>query len=93
MTERDQVYLVTLAGAAIGGAIGYFFFTGKGRQLREQLEPAVENLAEELTRFRGTLLKAATVANDGWGLMNEVVGEVRSWSSSTPSELKQTRPF
>src|SRR5436190_1410557 len=62
----------TVAGAAVGGVIGYLFFTPEGRTLRRQIEPTIEDLARELASFRTTVHKAAGVANDGWRLLNEV---------------------
>lgn len=92
MSERTDTYMATIAGAIVGGAVGFFFFTEPGRELRRRMEPMVDGLADELTRFRGTLLRAASVANDGWGLMHDVVGEVRSWPAGAWRH-KQSQPF
>ena len=34
---------------------GYLFFTDRGRALRRQIEPALEDFARELSSFRGTV--------------------------------------
>jgi hypothetical protein len=57
-----------IGGAVIGALAGYFFFTDRGRQLRRQLEPALEDFAQEITRFRGDVQRALTAATEGWDL-------------------------
>jgi len=39
VSERTQVVAATLAGAAVGGLIGYLYFTAGGRRLRREIEP------------------------------------------------------
>jgi gas vesicle protein len=82
---------VTVAGAVIGGLAGYLFFTDKGRSLRHQLEPALDDLARELSQFRGTVTRAAGVANEGWRLINDAMGE--SGQSGRYTNPRQTTPF
>jgi gas vesicle protein len=71
----DRAITATLVGAVIGGAVGYLFFTSHGRSLRRQIEPALEDISRELHSFRATVQKAAGVANEGWKLLNEALGE------------------
>jgi gas vesicle protein len=81
---------ITLAGAVIGGVASYLFFTERGRALRHQLEPALDDLARELNQFRGTVSRAAGVANEGWRLLNDAMGESQSGRYAHP---RQTSPF
>ena len=67
---RDKAMAATVIGAVIGGAAGYFLFTERGRALRRQLEPALDDFERELSSFRGTLQKAAGMASEGWKLLN-----------------------
>jgi methyl-accepting chemotaxis protein len=55
------------------------------------MEPALEDIARELSSFRATAQKAAGVASDGWKLVSETIGEV----GQTPrfSGTRQTAPF
>ena len=62
----NRALAATVAGAVIGGAAGYLFFTDRGRALRRQIEPALDDIARELISFRATVQKAAGVANEGW---------------------------
>ena len=75
MTERSRDCLVSCAGAAIGAAAAYLFFTDAGRQLRQRIEPALEDFARELNSFRGTMTRASGIAGEGWKLLNEALGE------------------
>jgi hypothetical protein len=81
----------TIAGAVIGGIAGYFLFTERGRALRRQLEPALDDCVRELNSFRHTVEKAAGVASEGWKLLNEAAG-ARSRNTRYPS-AHQTSPF
>src|ERR1700680_1495129 len=66
VSDNSRALGATLAGAVIGGLAGYFFFTERGRALRRQIEPALEDLGRELNSFRQTVEKAAGVARGGW---------------------------
>jgi gas vesicle protein len=73
--DNSRAMVVTFLGAVIGGAAGYLFFTEHGRNLRRQMEPALDDLSRELLSFRATVQKAAGVANEGWKLLNDALGE------------------
>ena len=75
MTDNSRAMAATIVGAVVGGLAGYLFFTDRGRAMRRSLEPALEDLARELNSFRGTVQKAAGVANEGWKLLNDAMGE------------------
>ena len=66
MNDDSRTIAATLAGAVIGGIVGYLFFTERGREVRRQVEPALDDIARELNSFRHTLRKAAGVAGEGW---------------------------
>jgi gas vesicle protein len=86
---RDMA--VTIVGAVIGGVAGYLLFTEDGRRVRRQIESALEDVSRELTSFRNTVQTAAGVANEGWKLLNDALGEGRKPSARYPSG--QTSPF
>jgi gas vesicle protein len=81
----------TIAGAVIGGVAGYLFFTERGRELRRQIEPALDDFARELNSFRMTVEKAAVVTNQGWKLLNEAM-EPGPQNTRYPT-AHQTSPF
>jgi hypothetical protein len=73
--DNSRAVAATIVGAVIGGVAGYLFFTDHGRGLRRQIEPALDDFARELMSFRATVQKAAGVANEGWQLLNDALGE------------------
>lgn len=92
MTEKSQAMAATAVGAVIGGVAGYMLFTERGRKLRRELEPAIEDLARELSHFRGTLHRVVGVANEGWKVLNEAMGENES-PGRIITHPHQTTPF
>ncbi len=71
MNDDSRLMPAMIAGAVLGALVGYLFFTERGRALRRQMEPALEDFAQELTAFRGTVQRAVGVATEGWNLRNE----------------------
>ena len=60
-----------MVGAIIGAAAGYLFFTDAGKGVRDRLEPAVEDLRREFTRFQKTIERMGDMANDGLRVVSE----------------------
>jgi gas vesicle protein len=60
-----------LVGALLGAGVSYLFFTDRGQQLRNRLEPAVDDLRREFARFQATIEKVGAMANDGIRAVNE----------------------
>jgi len=71
----NRTMAATIVGGVAGALVGYLLFTERGRALRRQLEPALEDFARELSQFRGTLIRAAGVAGEGWRLLNDTLAE------------------
>jgi gas vesicle protein len=69
-----------IVGAAVGAAATYLFFTERGQQVRNRIEPAVEDLKREFARFQGTIEKLGAMANDGIRAVNEF-NQARAQSS------------
>jgi hypothetical protein len=90
VTDR-QVVAATIVGAALGGLVGFLFFTDRGRVLRRKIEPALEDFVRELSSMRGTVQRAADVAGESWRLLNEVIREPAQPSHRFPGG--QTSPF
>ena len=95
MDDNSRVVAATVVGAVLGAMAGYVLFTERGRAFRRELELTLDELARELNHFRGTIAKAAGVANEGWRLLNEAIGEhehehERGGRYTTPH---QTSPF
>jgi hypothetical protein len=90
VTDR-QIVAATLVGAALGGLAGFLFFTDRGRAVRRQIEPALEDFVRELSSLRGTVQRAADVAGESWRLLNDVIREPAQPSHRFPGG--QTSPF
>lgn len=71
----SRVLTATVIGAVIGGVAGYLFFTEHGRGVRRSIEPLLDDVARELNSFRSTIQRATGVANEGWQLLNDTLGE------------------
>jgi gas vesicle protein len=83
----------TVVGAIIGGVAGYLFFTEHGRRVRRSIEPALEDIVRELGSFRVTMQKAASVANEGWKLLNDTLAESASQAPRRFPSAHQSSPF
>ena len=80
-----------LAGAVIGGVAGYVFWTDEGRRIRRRhIEPALDDLARELSSLRSTVQKTLGVASEGWKLLNEALGDI---NAAPPGPGGHTSPF
>ena len=88
--NNSRELAATLAGAVIGGVVAYLFFSDRGRSVRRQIEPALEDFSRELISFRKTVQKATGAASEGWKLLNEALGENES-APAFPG--RQTSPF
>jgi gas vesicle protein len=71
VNERHIVIVSAVIGAAIGAAAGYLFFTERGRVVRDRMEPFVNDLRQEFTRFQGTIKKVGDMANEGMRVVQE----------------------
>jgi gas vesicle protein len=64
-----------MAGAVIGAVVvaaaAYLFFTDRGRDLRNRLEPMVDDLRHEFARFQRTFEKVGDMASEGMRVVNE----------------------
>ena len=83
MNEQSKILFGAVIGAVVGATAGYLFLTERGRMLRRELEPAIDDARSELRRFQGTIQKAAAVVSDGVRLVQEFTSQ-RPDSSSTP---------
>jgi gas vesicle protein len=80
MNERSVVVLGAIVGAALGGMAGYLFLTERGRQLRADLEPRLDDLLRDLGSLQNTVSRARDAAAEGFRVIGDVTGEQRRWS-------------
>ena len=71
MNDSRVITAGAIVGAMIGAAAGYLFFTPAGKEVRDRLEPAVDDMRREFMRFQKTVEKLGEMANDGIRVVNE----------------------
>jgi hypothetical protein len=71
VSERTAVMAGTIAGAAVGIAVAYLFFTERGRAFRDRLEPTIDDLRQDFARFQKTFEKVGAMASDGVRVFQE----------------------
>jgi len=71
VSERTAMVAGALVGTLVGAAAGYLFFTERGREVRDRLEPAIDDLRREFLRFQGTVEKVGQMAYDGMRVVQE----------------------
>jgi gas vesicle protein len=87
--DRGRIGLAIGLGALVGGLAGYLLFTERGRELRDQLEPKLQDLLTEIDRLSTTFDRARAAAADGWRSFSQLMQEE---SRSTVETVKQTTP-
>jgi len=60
-----------VVGALVGAAAAYLFFTDRGREMRDRIEPLVDDLRHEFARFQRTFEKVGDMASEGVRIVNE----------------------
>ena len=82
MDARSRGLMTTFLGAVVGGVWGWLYMTENGRRVRDQIEPKLDDFLHEITRMRGTVEKARSVASEGWRSLNDVTGGAQGrWSA------------
>lgn len=92
MSVASRVLMASLAGAVVGGVVGYLYLTESGDRFVRGLEPRIDRAAGEIRRWRSAIDKAQRAAAEGWRSLNELAGE-----SERPSQFsgpkRQSSPF
>ena len=78
VNDRTRVAMCMGLGALIGGAAGYLLLTEQGRQLREDLEPRIDDLAGEVQKLGSAFDRTRRAVEEGWRSFNQLVNEERS---------------
>jgi gas vesicle protein len=88
MNERGTIFLGAAFGAALGGLTGYLFLTERGRQLRSELEPKLDDVLRNVAALRDTVERARMAASEGWRAISDAAAEGTRWS-----DTEQRAPF
>jgi hypothetical protein len=81
--ERSRVLMATFIGAVAGGVWGWLYLTDRGRRIRDQIEPKLDDFIGEISRVRGTVEKARTAADEGWRSLSDMAAGTQGgrWSA------------
>jgi len=71
VNEQSRVLASAVVGALVGAAVGYLFFTERGREMRDRLEPGMDGLRQDFGRFQRTLEKVGEMASEGMRVVQE----------------------
>jgi len=71
VSEQSRVMASAVAGALIGAAVGYLFFTEQGRTIRDRMEPTMDDLRHEFGRFQRTIEKVGEMASEGMRVVQD----------------------
>lgn len=92
MSEQSRVVLAGLAGAVVGGLVGFLYLTEKGRRARVQIEPRLDEFVREMRRMKSTVRKAQEAATEGWQSIHELFGD-RGGNGQLSGTPRQSSPF
>jgi gas vesicle protein len=65
MDDRTRIALGMGIGAAVGGFVGFLLFTDRGRALREELEPQLDDFLGEAQRLTAAFERTRQAVKDG----------------------------
>jgi gas vesicle protein len=71
VSEQSRVMASAVVGALVGAAVGYLFFTERGRAMRDRLEPSMDGLRHDFGRFQRTIEKVGEMASEGMRVVQE----------------------
>ncbi|MPZ20028.1 MAG: hypothetical protein GEV06_19245 [Luteitalea sp.] len=93
MAERERVLLSALVGAAVGAAAGFLMLTSRGRTVREQFEPRLDEFLRSMQRLQASVHKARGVAEESWRSIQKILEETtpKAGNSEHPDELSEER--
>jgi gas vesicle protein len=81
--DRGRIALSIGLGALLGGVAGFLVFTRRGRELREDFAPRLDELLTEVDNLRTTFDRARVAVADGVKSFNSLVSD-ESASSPAP---------
>jgi hypothetical protein len=77
MDDRTRIALSVGLGGLVGGLAGYLLWTERGRTMRTQLEPRLDELIGEAQRLGSAFDRTRRALEDGWKSFNQLVQEER----------------
>jgi hypothetical protein len=90
--DRGRIAIAIGVGAVVGGVAGYLFLTERGREVRDGLEPRLNEVLGEVDRLRATFERTRSAVSEGWRsfnqLMNDEAGKsgAQTWSRNVQGQ-------
>lgn len=73
MDDRGRIALAIGLGALVGGVAGYLLLTERGRRMRDELEPRLNDVLGEVDKLRQTFESTRTAVAEGWRSFNQLM--------------------
>ncbi len=74
MRDRTAVMMGMAAGALAGGVAGWLWLTRDGQRLRAQIEPRLQEFANQALAVGESARRVQTAARESWDTMQDVAG-------------------
>ena len=82
MDDRGRIAMAIGLGALVGGVAGYLLLTERGRQMRDELEPRLNDVLLEIDKLRTTFESTRTAVAEGWRSFNTLMEQQKSTAQS-----------
>jgi hypothetical protein len=76
VNDSNRIAFTILAGAVIGGFAGFLLFTDRGRRLRMELQPRLDDVAREMRGIQELAVQLRATANESWRQLESFVAEL-----------------
>jgi hypothetical protein len=71
MDDQSKIFVGVAVGGLVGAVLMSVCMTDRGRGSMTRLDDALDELAEALGRFRGTVRRASSAASEGRALVDD----------------------
>jgi hypothetical protein len=88
--DRGRIAMAIGLGALVGGVAGYFLLTERGRQMRDELEPRLNDVLGEIDKLRTTFESTRTAVSEGWRSFNQLMEQQKQAAQSSESASAQS---
>jgi hypothetical protein len=75
LNDRTRVTMCAALGALAGGVAGYLLMTERGRSLRTELEPRLDDLMGEVQRLGAAFERTRRAVDEGWRSFSHLASE------------------
>jgi gas vesicle protein len=86
--DRGRIAMAIGLGALVGGVAGYLLLTERGRQMRDELEPRLNDVLGEVDKLRQTFESTRSAVSEGWRSFNQLMEQQKP--AAQPSSQSAT---